>query len=89
MANISITNDLIKIKKGNVLYEDEYDNSILREIRNEVLELSHQKFIFTRPVWRLLNKQKPYIYSPKGDLSNSEFMEFRIISLPSSTKINP
>ena len=66
----------------------EKDNSILREIRNEVLELSHQKFIFTRPVWKLLNKQKPYIYSPKGDLSNSEFMEFRIISLPSSTKIN-
>ena len=39
MANISITNDLIKIKKGNVLYEDEYDNSILREIKDMSIEL--------------------------------------------------
>ena len=39
MTNISVTNDLIKIKKGNVLYEDEYDNSILREIKDMSIEL--------------------------------------------------
>ena len=39
MANISVTNDLIKIKKGNVLYENDYDNSLLKEIKNLSVEL--------------------------------------------------
>ena len=39
MANISVTNDLIKIKKGNVLYENDYDNSIIKEIKNLSVEL--------------------------------------------------
>ena len=39
MANISVTNDLIKIKKGNVLYENDYDNSLLKEIKNLSIEL--------------------------------------------------
>tara|TARA_Y100000389_G_C17341138_1_gene453400 strand:+ start:487 stop:933 length:447 start_codon:yes stop_codon:yes gene_type:complete len=32
MANISVTNDLIKVKKGNVLYENEFDSGIVKEI---------------------------------------------------------
>lgn len=71
---------------NNIILKERND-STLKEIRNKILELSHQKFIYTRPVWKLLSKQKPYIKSPKGDLTNSEFIEFRIISLPSSTKI--
>ena len=39
MANISVTDDLIKIKKGNVLYEDSYDNSLIITIKDLSIEL--------------------------------------------------
>ena len=32
MANISVTNDLIKVKKGNTLYENDFDLGIVKEI---------------------------------------------------------
>lgn len=32
MANISVTNDLIKVKKGNILYENDFDLRIVKEI---------------------------------------------------------
>ena len=39
MANISVTDDLIKIKKGNILYEDSYDNSLIITIKDLSIEL--------------------------------------------------
>ena len=32
MANISVTQDLIKVKKGNILYENNFDSGIVKEI---------------------------------------------------------
>ena len=32
MANILVTNDLITVKKGNILYENDFDNGTVREI---------------------------------------------------------
>ena len=32
MANISVTHDLIKVKKGNILYENNFDSGIVKEI---------------------------------------------------------
>ena len=39
MANISVTDDLIKIKKGKKLYENDFDNLSLKEIYNLSTEL--------------------------------------------------
>ena len=32
MANISVTHDLIKVKKGNILYENNFNSGIVKEI---------------------------------------------------------
>ena len=56
-------------------------------IRNKLLKIAHERKIFLRPIWKSLHKLPMYINSQKGDLSESDFQEKRIINLPSSTKL--
>ena len=61
-------------------------NSILfdsEDKRNSFLIDSHNEDVFVRPTWNLLNSLPMFSKSLCDDLSNSKFVEKRLINLPS------
>ena len=52
--------------------------------RDELLETTNQQGIMTRPIWALMNHLTMYQSCRRGDLSNSEWLEARVVNLPSS-----
>jgi len=52
--------------------------------RDELLESTNQQGIMTRPIWALMNHLAMYQSCRRGDLSNSEWLEARVVNLPSS-----
>lgn len=65
-------------------------NAILVEegfgTRDAVLETTNGDGIQTRPVWTLMHKLPMYRNCPRMDLSVAEYLEARIINIPSSAK---
>ena len=59
-----------------------------RAERDEFLAYSNDNGVMTRPIWRLLNKLDMYKHCETGDLTNSEWLEDRIVNIPSSVRIN-
>jgi aminotransferase in exopolysaccharide biosynthesis len=62
-------------------------NSIIcpdKETRDNMLEETNLAGITTRPVWRLMSNLPMYRNEISGDLSQSEWLEDRILNLPSS-----
>ena len=73
---------------------DAYSNYWLNTIivkdnkqRDQVLEESNRSGVMTRPIWKLMNKLDMYKDCYFGNLENSEWLEERIINLPSSVRI--
>lgn len=58
-----------------------------RKERNFFLEHANENGIMCRPIWTLLNKLEMFKDCPKGNLSNSQYLEDTIVNLPSSVKI--
>ena len=56
-------------------------------LKNKILNESHKKLIYTRPVWRLISELKPYKNNQKMNLSGSKEIYNRIINLPSSQSL--
>lgn len=54
-----------------------------RETRDKFLEETNLNGVMTRPIWRLMNKLDMYKDCPKGNLDNSEWLEDRIVNIPS------
>jgi perosamine synthetase len=54
------------------------------EERNAFLEATNNSGVMTRPIWRLMNKLSMFSHCPCGDLSNSEWLEDRVVNIPSS-----
>jgi aminotransferase in exopolysaccharide biosynthesis len=52
--------------------------------RNQFLTESNKQGVMTRPVWRLMNKLPLFENCQGGDLSNAEWLEKRIVNIPSS-----
>jgi len=52
--------------------------------REDVLELTNQNGIMTRPVWTLMHKLSMFRECPSMDLATSESIERRLINIPSS-----
>jgi aminotransferase in exopolysaccharide biosynthesis len=52
--------------------------------RNQFLTESNKQGVMTRPVWRLMNKLPLFENCQCGDLSNAEWLEKRIVNIPSS-----
>ena len=52
--------------------------------RDELLEATNHQGVMTRPIWALMNHLAMYQSSRCGDLSNSEWLEARVVNLPSS-----
>jgi len=58
------------------------DNNI--KLRNEVLKITNENGIMTRPVWKLMHQLNMFAKSPKMELNVSESLVNRIINIPSS-----
>lgn len=64
-------------------------NSILFETQQErdnFLDYSNSNKVMTRPLWTLMNKLKMFIDCKSEDLSNSIFLEERLVNIPSGVR---
>lgn len=64
-------------------------NAILlknREERDKFLEYVNSKGIMVRPIWTLMNKLPMFENCQTGDLNNSQFLEDRVVNIPSSVR---
>jgi aminotransferase in exopolysaccharide biosynthesis len=59
-----------------------------RTARDNFLKETNEAGIMTRPIWTLMNKLSMFKDSPKSDLSNSEWLEDRVVNITSSVRIN-
>lgn len=55
--------------------------------RDQFLIESNSQGVMTRPVWRLMNKLPMFENCQKGSLPNSEWLEERVVNIPSSIKL--
>jgi len=56
--------------------------------RDELLETTNEQGVMTRPIWALMNHLAMYQSCRRGDLSNAEWLEARVVNLPSSVIIS-
>ena len=54
------------------------------EERNAFLEATNNSGVMTRPIWRLMNKLDMFKHCQCGGLTNSEWLEDRVVNIPSS-----
>jgi len=62
-------------------------NSILlknKHQRDDFLNETNSKNVMTRPIWTLMNKLSMFEQAQCGDLTNSEWLEERLVNIPSS-----
>ncbi|MGY2463758.1 LegC family aminotransferase [Vreelandella sulfidaeris] len=52
--------------------------------RDELLRVTNEQSVMTRPIWQLMNSLPMYAHAPAGELSNSRWLEERVVNLPSS-----
>lgn len=52
--------------------------------RDALLKSTNEAGVMTRPIWTLMNRLAPYAKSLSGPLPNSEWLEARVVNLPSS-----
>lgn len=52
--------------------------------RDDLLKITNDAGVMTRPVWQLMSRLPMYKNALHGDLSNSEYLEERLLNLPSS-----
>lgn len=57
-------------------------------LRDLILNTSHDQGLQLRPVWQLLHTLIPYQHCPRMPLSEAQSLEQRIINLPSSVNLN-
>ena len=53
-------------------------------LRDELLKLTNESGVMTRPVWQLMHRLPMFKDALRGPLTNSELMESCLINLPSS-----
>ena len=59
---------------------------ILRDLnkRNLFLEETNMQGVMTRPIWTLMNKLSMFKEMQSGDLTNAEWLQDRVVNIPSS-----
>jgi aminotransferase in exopolysaccharide biosynthesis len=55
-----------------------------REQRDALLKATNDKGVMTRPIWQLMTHLPIYQNCPRGDLATAEWLEARVVNLPSS-----
>lgn len=58
-----------------------------RSERDEFLTYTNDHQVMTRPIWTLNNKLDMYAGCQCGDLTNAEWLEDRVVNIPSSVRI--
>jgi len=58
-----------------------------RKERDKFLEYSNSNGVMTRPIWRLMNKLPMFEHCECGDLTNAEYLEDRVVNIPSSVRL--
>ena len=54
--------------------------------RDEFVEHTNSNGVMTRPIWALMNKLEMFKNCPKSDLTHSEWLEERVVNIPSSVR---
>ena len=78
--------DLVFVKEPENCRSNYWLNAVICENkarRDELLEMTNQKGIMTRPIWALMNHLAMYQNCCRGELSNAEWLESRVVNLPS------
>jgi len=55
-----------------------------KQQRDEFLDETNSSGIMTRPIWTLMNKLPMFKNAQRGDLTNAEWLEQRVVNIPSS-----
>jgi len=55
--------------------------------RDEFLEYTNSHGVMTRPIWQLMNRLPMFEQAECGDLSNCEYLNDRIVNIPSSVRL--
>ncbi len=58
-----------------------------REERDKFLEETNSDGVMTRPIWRLMNKLDMYKNCQAGNIDNAEWLEDRVVNIPSGYRI--
>jgi|APSaa5957512535_1039671.scaffolds.fasta_scaffold78983_1 perosamine synthetase len=58
-----------------------------KDQRNLFLDETNSQGIMTRPIWTLMNKLPMFKEAQCGDLTNSEWLENRVVNIPSSVNL--
>ncbi|WP_010628770.1 LegC family aminotransferase [Halomonas sp. KM-1] len=59
-----------------------------RQQRDELLSVTNGKGVMTRPIWQLMNRLPMYANASTGELTNSLWLEERVVNLPSGIRLN-
>lgn len=62
-------------------------NAVICQDRNQrdtLLKATNAQGVMTRPIWALMNRLPAYQHCVSGDLSNAQWLEARVVNLPSS-----
>lgn len=62
-------------------------NAVICQDRNQrdtLLKATNEQGVMTRPIWALMNRLPAYQHCVSGDLSNAQWLEERVVNLPSS-----
>ena len=54
--------------------------------RDDLLKATNDSGVMTRPIWQLMSNLKMYKKCQKGDLKNAQWLQNRIVNLPSSVR---
>ena len=57
-----------------------------RQQRDALLKSTNDQGVMTRPIWALMNHLPIYARCLRGDLGNAEWLEARVVNLPSSVE---
>ncbi|MDB6002168.1 MAG: putative aminotransferase [Rhizobacter sp.] len=52
--------------------------------RDQLLDYTNSRNVMTRPIWRLMSRLPMFEKCPRGSLENAEWLEERVVNLPSS-----
>ena len=55
--------------------------------RDKFLEQTNSNGVMTRSIWALMNSLEMFKDCPKGDLANAEWLEERVVNIPSSVRL--
>ena len=57
-----------------------------KQHRDELLNITNNAGVMSRPIWQLMNQLPMYRHALKGDIPNAEWLVQRVVNLPSSIK---